>query len=124
MLLFNLVSAFIVGLIYRSGNGSISIMETKVEKDLWKAFLDSVGCGMLIYLAADLYKKTKNMIPVILCVAAFIIVGFEHVVANAFYIGASELELIHFGYLLIYAVGNSVGSLTIRLLQRGWKYEL
>lgn len=124
MLLFNLVSAFIVGLIYRSGNGSISIMEIKVEKDLWKAFLDSVGCGVLIYLGVELYKKTKNMIPVILCVVAFILVGFEHCVANMFYIGASELKLIYFGYSLIYIVGNAIGSILIRLLQRGWKDEL
>lgn len=124
MLLFNLVSAFLVGLIYRSGNGSTSIMEIKVEKDLWKAFLDSVGCGMLIYLAVELYKKTKSMIPVILCVVGFILVGFEHCVANMFYIGASDLELIHFGYSLIYIVGNAIGSILIRLLQKGWKDEV
>jgi formate/nitrite transporter FocA (FNT family) len=121
MLLFNVVSAYIVGLLYKSGNGSVSIMEIKVEKDLWKAFLDSVGCGMLIYLAVELYKKTKSLLPVVLGVMGFIIVGFEHCIANSFYIGASDPELIHFGYLLIYIVGNSIGSLIIRLLQRGWK---
>ena len=119
MLLFNLVSAFLVGLIYRSGNGSISIMEIKVEKDLWKVFLDSIGCGMLIYLAVELYKKTKSLIPVILGVVAFILAGFEHCVANMFYIGASELKLIYFGYSLIYIVGNAIGSILIRLLQNG-----
>ena len=125
ILLFNIISAFIVGLIYRAGNGSISIMESIVSRTPWRVFLESIGCGICIYLSVELYKKSKSIFPLVLGVMAFILAGFTHCIAISFYIGASDLKLIHFGYLLICIVGNSLGSLLIRFLQvRGEKNEL
>ena len=124
-LLFNVVSAFLVGLIYKSGNGSISIMENIINRSPFRVFLESIGCGICIYLSVELYKKSKSIFPLVLGVMAFILAGFTHCIAISFYIGASDLELIHFGYLLICIVGNSIGSLLIRFLQvRGEKNEL
>jgi formate/nitrite transporter FocA (FNT family) len=122
ILLFNVVSAFLVGLIYRSGNGSISIMENIINRSPFRVFLESIGCGICIYLSVELYKKSKSIFPLVLGVMAFILAGFTHCIAISFYIGASELELIHFGYLLICIVGNSIGSLLIRFLQLGGKF--
>jgi formate/nitrite transporter FocA (FNT family) len=122
ILLFNVVSAFLVGLIYKSGNGSISIMENIINRSPFRVFLESIGCGICIYLSVELYKKSKSIFPLVLGVMAFILAGFTHCIAISFYIGASELELIHFGYLLICIVGNSIGSLLIRFLQLGGKF--
>lgn len=122
ILLFNVVSAFLVGLIYKSGNGSISIMENIINRPPFRVFLESIGCGICIYLSVELYKKSKSIFPLVLGVMAFILAGFTHCIAISFYIGASELELIHFGYLLICIVGNSIGSLLIRFLQLGGKF--
>ena len=52
----------------------------------------------------------------------FILAGFNHVVADAFYIGAARFGSLQ--YLLLVAMGNAIGSILIRLLQRGWKDEL
>lgn len=122
ILLFNVVSAFLVGLIYKSGNGSISIMENIINRSPFRVFLESIGCGICIYLSVELYKKSKSIFPLVLGVMAFILAGFTHCIAISFYIGASELELIHFGYLLICIVGNSIGSLLIRFLQLGGRF--
>ena len=124
ILLFNVISAFVVGLIYRAGNGSISIMENIINRSPLRVFLESIGCGICIYLSVELYKKSKSIFPLVLGVMAFILAGFTHCIAISFYIGASELKLIHFGYLLICIVGNSIGSLLIRGLQIGGKDEL
>lgn len=124
ILLFNVFSAFLVGLIYKFGNGSISIMENIINRSPFRVFLESIGCGICIYLSVELYKKSKSIFPLVLGVMAFILAGFTHCIAISFYIGASELELIHFGYLLICIVGNSLGSLMIRGLQIGGKDEL
>ena len=124
ILLFNIFSAVIVGLIYKSGNGSISIMENIVSRSPWRVFLESIGCGICIYLSVELYKTNKNILSLVLGVMAFILANFTHCVAISFYIGASDPELIHFGYLLICIVGNSLGSLLIRFLQLGGKNEL
>lgn len=125
MLILNLVSAFLVGLISGMGpmhDSAAAIVTTKLETKWWITLLKSIGCGICIYGAVEGYKKTKSFIPVILGVMCFILAGFNHVVADAFYIGAARFGSLQ--YLLLVAIGNAIGSILIRLLQRGWKDEL
>jgi formate/nitrite transporter FocA (FNT family) len=125
MLILNLVSAYLVGLISGMGpmhDSAAAIVTTKLETEWWVTLLKSIGCGICIYGAVEGYKKTKSFIPVILGVMCFILAGFNHVVADAFYIGAARFGSLQ--YLLLVAVGNAIGSILIRLLQRGWKDEL
>ena len=125
MLILNVVSAYLVGLL--SGMGPIhdsaaAIVTTKLNTEWWITLLKSIGCGICIYGSVEGYKKTKSFIPVILGVMCFILAGFNHVVADAFYIGAARFGSLQ--YLLLVAIGNAIGSILIRLLQRGWKDEL
>ncbi len=125
MLNLNLVSAFLVGLIVGMGpmhDSAVAIVNTKLETVWWLTFLKSIGCGICIYGSVEGYKKTKSFIPVILGVMCFILAGFNHVVADAFYIGAARFGSLL--YLLLAAAGNAIGSILIRLLQRGWKDEV
>ena len=122
MLILNLVSAYLVGLL--SGMGSLhdsaaAIVTTKLETEWWITLLKSIGCGICIYGSVEGYKKTKSFIPVILGVMCFILAGFNHVVADAFYIGAARFGSLQ--YLLLVAIGNAIGSILIRLLQKGLK---
>lgn len=119
MLTVNLVSAFLVGLVYRGSFGATSAMNSRLTQTWYQLLLNGIGCGALIYLAVDLYKKTKSLIPVILGVMAFILAGFEHCIADAFYYGASELTWKGLGCIGLVIVGNTVGSLLIRFLQIG-----
>jgi formate/nitrite transporter FocA (FNT family) len=50
---------------------------------------------------------------------AFILAGFEHCVADAFYLGASGVSWLGIGFVLLVVLGNSIGSLAIRWLQVG-----
>ena len=125
MLILNLVSAYLVGLISGMGpmhDSAVAIVTTKLETEWWITLLKSIGCGICIYGSVEGYKKTKSFIPVILGVMCFILAGFNHVVADAFYIGAARFGSLQ--YLLLVAIGNAIGSILIRLLQRGWKDEL
>ena len=125
MLILNLVSAYLVGLISGMGpmhDSAVAIVTTKLETEWWITLLKSIGCGICIYGSVEGYKKTKSFIPVILGVMCFILAGFNHVVADAFYIGAARVGSLQ--YLLLVAMGNAIGSILIRLLQRGWKDEL
>ena len=122
MLILNWVSAYLVGLL--SGMGSLhdsaaAIVTTKLETEWWITLLKSIGCGICIYGSVEGYKKTKSFIPVILGVMCFILAGFNHVVADAFYIGAARFGSLQ--YLLLVAIGNAIGSILIRLLQKGLK---
>jgi formate/nitrite transporter FocA (FNT family) len=125
MLILNLVSAYLVGLLSGMGpmhDSAVAIITTKLETEWWITLLKSIGCGICIYGAVEGYKKTKSFILVILGVMCFILAGFNHVVADAFYIGAARFGSLQ--YLLLVAMGNAIGSILIRLLQRGWKDEL
>lgn len=127
MLGVNLLSAFLVGLIAKTGSlhdSANSVVSTKLDvfyDTWWITLLKSIGCGICIYGSVEGYKKTKSFIPVILGVMYFILAGFNHVVADAFYIGAARFYWINLVYLLLVAVGNAIGSILIRLLQKGLK---
>ena len=135
ILIFNIVGAFVVGLLCRETyiNDPVEIVTTKIQTDLFSTLLKSIGCGICIYGAVEGYKKTKSFIPVILGVMCFILAGFNHVVADAFYIGVAifsaelnfasgiMLMLSLTAYLFLVAIGNAIGSISVRLLQKGWK---
>ena len=123
ILVFNLVAAAIVGLIYRcSSDAAASIAESKLlvfSETWWLTGLKSIGCGAAIYLAVDGYKKSKSLIPVILGVMTFILAGWNHCIADCFYMAAGSSSALAIPYILVVIVGNSIGSLLIRWLQIG-----
>lgn len=125
ILVFNLVAATIVGLIYRCGSdAAVSIAESKLlvfSESWWLTGLKSIGCGAAIYLAVEGYKKSKSLIPVILGVMVFILAGWNHCIADCFYMAAGSSSTLAIPYLLVVIVGNSIGSLLIRFLQLGGK---
>lgn len=125
ILVFNLVAAAIVGLIYRcSSDAAVPIVESKLSifsEAWWLTGLKSIGCGAAIYLAVEGYKKSKSLIPVILGVMTFILAGWNHCIADCFYMAAGSSSVLAIPYLLMVIVGNSIGSLLIRFLQLGGK---
>ena len=125
ILVFNLVAATIVGLIYRCGSdAAVPVAESKLlvfSESWWLTGLKSIGCGAAIYLAVEGYKKSKSLIPVILGVMVFILAGWNHCIADCFYMAAGSSSVLAIPYLLVVIVGNSIGSLLIRFLQLGGK---
>ena len=125
ILVFNLVAATVVGLIYRCcSDAAASIAESKLlvfSESWWLTGLKSIGCGAAIYLAVEGYKKSKSLIPVILGVMTFILAGWNHCIADCFYMAAGSSSVLIIPYLVVVIVGNSIGSLLIRFLQLGGK---
>ena len=125
ILVFNLVAATIVGLIYRCGSDAATpIVESKLlvfSETWWLTGLKAIGCGAAIYLSVEGYKKSKSLIPVILGVMTFILAGWNHCIADCFYMAAGSSSALAIPYLLVVIVGNSIGSLLIRFLQLGGK---
>ena len=123
-LIYNIVIAFLIGMLYRGIHSSAAIGpfapgSARLDKPWYLMLADGFGCGALIYLAVELYRKTKNFIPVIICVMAFILSGTEHCIADAFYLGASILSAKAFGYLGLAIIGNSLGAVGVHWLQYG-----
>ena len=120
ILIQNLLVALVCGLIFYSTKNNIceNLWLNKLTKS-WHEFLfDSIGCGICIYLSVELYKKTGSIFVIVLGVLVFILSGFEHCIADIFYLSASmSFDLKSILYILIAIIGNSIGSLLIRFLQ-------
>lgn len=84
-------------------------------------FFLAVFCGLLMYIAEDGYKKTENPAIIVLPTMAFILAGFEHSIADMFYVFAAVLtkKQITFataiGILFLVTLGNIVGAILIPL---------
>lgn len=95
-----------------------AMVDIKLNDNLFSILILSIMCGILIYLGVDTFKKSNNnfskVMAIILCVWVFIISGFEHCIANMFYISIADMwSLKAILYVLIMVVGNSIGGILI-----------
>lgn len=99
---------------------AIEIVNLKLDDNILSIFILSILCGILMYIAVNNYKKINNEIGkyscIFMCVMVFILSGFEHSIANMYYISISGIyTLKSLLYILIMLLGNSVGSILIAL---------
>ena len=100
-----------------------AICNTKLDDGLVSIFVLSIFCGVMMFLAADNFKKAENAmqknIGIFLPVMVFILCGFEHCVANMFYFtGAQAWSEKAVVYLLVMSLGNSVGAFIFPLCEK------
>jgi len=100
-------------------NNAKILCEIKLSDSWYSILILSIFCGMLMYLAVNLYKELKDCgkyIAVFICVCVFILCGFEHCVANMYYFSVANMWSWNTVlYLLIMILGNSIGSIMIAL---------
>ena len=98
---------------------AIDIATVKTGDSLISLFILGIGCGMMMYLAVDNYKKAVNPIFVILPIMFFILCGFEHCIADAGYfaLAHSEINIDLLWTMLAVTGGNSVGSIILHRLK-------
>ncbi len=119
MCILNFIGAGIIGLMASTymQDSALKVVEAKFLVDYWTVFLKAMLCGVCIYLAVELYKKSQSFITVIMPVMLFIAAGFEHCVANAFYFAAARCFTVD---ALVFSVvgflGNAAGSIILDIL--------
>ena len=88
------------------------ILAGRIAKGPWACFLLAIGCGFIMTTAVEFARKSK-ILPLVLGVPVFILCGFAHSIADAFYFLVSPAEqVLHTNVLLIYlseVLGNFVG---------------
>ena len=118
-LIGNLVGCIIVGLIYSPVGNVVKMCETKLDKSLPRALLDGIFCGLLIFICVEIYKKYKKLIGIFLCIPTFILCGFEHCVADMFYmINARIFSAQSVLFIAMVVIGNTIGGLLIPVLTK------
>lgn len=103
-----------------------TIMEGKLADTPASAFILAVFCGMLMYIAvenASINKKTNSYTAILagtlLAIMVFIISGFNHCIADMFYLfvsGNYKSEAVLYFVLVI--LGNSVGGMTLPFIRK------
>lgn len=106
----NAVAAYICGVLYKACCGEAANMAAKLAKPLYHVFLSGIVCGMLVYIAVEGWRQTGQLLAVIMPVAAFVGIGAEHCIADAFFIGASGIDAYILVWFLCSAAGNFVGA--------------
>ncbi|MCF0105630.1 MAG: formate/nitrite transporter family protein [Holdemanella sp.] len=100
-----------------------TMCNTKLNDSLVSIFILSIFCNILMYIAVDGFKTNKHevgkYIGLFLCVAGFILAGFEHCIANMFYFSMANIWNAHtFLYLIVMTLGNVTGGLVIPVLKK------
>ena len=89
-----------------------AILAGRLDKGAWACFLLAVGCGFIMTTAVHFGRQGK-MLPLLLGVPVFILCGFAHSIADAFYfLTAPWTDVLQWPVLAVYAsevAGNFVG---------------
>jgi len=102
---------------------AVTLCQAKLGDGLGSVFILAVFCNILIFIAVDGYKNNPHELGKYLSlffgVTVFILCGFEHCVANMFYLSMAGLwsgrAVI---FILVNTAGNAVGGVLIPLARR------
>jgi len=96
--------------------------EAKLSQEFYASLILGFFCGILMYIAVHNYRTNTGAgryIGIFTAVPVFIIAGFEHSVADMFYLSAGiTADKIPQGllFLLTVSVGNGIGAVCLRAL--------
>ncbi len=126
-LIGNYLGALFMGLIlsavFKVPDVVYEMVKIKTSYSWWQLLILAIFCGMLIYFAVEAFSKVENnfgkYVILIMCIAGFIICGFEHCIADMFYFSlARDFNFMTFVDILIIIIGNSIGGLFIPCIKR------
>lgn len=104
-----------------------SIVKIKLMDEPISVFILAIFCDILIYLAVEGYKNNPHelgkYLSILFGVTVFILCGFEHCVANMFYISVGDMwTWAHaIEHIIIVTIGNSLGGVLIPLIKKAFK---
>ena len=129
IILFNFIGIAIVCALANASRLDLSAVDamvnTKCSQTWYSTLFLSWGCGVMMYLAVNGWKKSQNPLTVVMPIMFFILCGFEHCIANFGYFWmwiagdgfahvAERVMELPLGFsinLLIMIFGNAIGSL-------------
>lgn len=119
----NLAATFFLGMLLRTvlpniGEKAAEMCSAKLAQFPLYTFIRGFFCGILMYLAVSIYKEKNSILGILFCVPVFILCGFEHSIADMFYLGASgifSVKIILFTSLVV--AGNTFGAIVLPLLK-------
>lgn len=123
----NIVGALFMALLVRATRleglfaSAQTVVDTKLNDNLLSLFGLGILCNIMIFLAVYGYKNFENilakMVALFFGVSVFVLCGFEHCIADAFYFSfCSSFSWEMILRLVIITLGNAVGGLLIPVI--------
>ena len=122
----NIIGCFIMGMISRVSPLEIheaarNVLSLRIERGPLRCGLLGIPCGFMKTTAVTFARK-QHYIPLLLAVPLFIVCGFTHCIADAFYYSCVPFEFIRdnaFHTLCVYVsivLGNLIGCNLYRII--------
>ncbi len=92
-----------------------AIISSRVDAGILQCFLAAILCGCIMTLAVKAGRE-GNLLLAIFGIPLFILAGFYHSIADAFYASRSSMVLQFLPYWIVIVVGNYVGCNIPRIL--------
>ena len=116
----NMIGVVLIGILSK-GSIDANIVEAlchnKLNVSLSKSFFNACMCGVLMYIAVYSYKVKNTVVGILFCIPTFILCGFEHVVADVYYLalnGVFSIKVLLFVFVVL--LGNTAGSILFSLI--------
>lgn len=110
VLIGNIIGCWLLSLLNIQGIDGSQIIQSRIDVGYLQCFLNAIGCGIIMTLIVK-GGRDKNLLLILFGIPLFILLGFYHSIADAFYACVSNIKLIqsYFLYYIIIIVGNFVG---------------
>ncbi len=114
----NFVGCLFMGLLFTLPTAA-TMVEAKLALEPLVIIAKGFGCGILMFLAVDTYKRKNSFLGVLLGVPTFILAGFEHSIADMFYFSSAlYFSPESFLVILLVLVGNLFGCALIPVCRK------
>lgn len=117
-LIGNILGCYLLSLLNISEVNGNSIILSRISAGYLQCFLSAIGCGLIMTLIVDA-ARNGNLLLILFGIPLFILLGFYHSIADAFYMMVADFAIVK-NYALSYVtivMGNFVGCNVPRLLK-------
>lgn len=121
-LLGNAIGTLVCGSVIRFGlpalgSAAETLWAAKLTQAWWQTLIRAFFCGVLMYLAVAVFRDRKTPIGILFCIPTFILSGFEHSIADLFYLAAAgAFSVPSLAFLGLVLLGNAAGAMLLPLL--------
>jgi len=114
----NILGCILLSYMNIKGIDGSSIIQSRLDTSYLQCLLNAIGCGLIMTLIVQ-GGRDKNWLLILFGIPLFILLGFYHSIADAFYtmVVSDEMKNMFFGRYWTIVLGNFIGCNIPRLLK-------